>query len=103
MDGDTLRWFGGHAGTVWPALALAAVCVLAVAVKVAVALTYAGPVTVTANMGRFSPNPVRVKTSATSSFSANYTPPSWPDEYLFITFVPYLLRMQRRVGVVQRV
>lgn len=60
-------------------MAAAVTCVLAVAVRVALAaLTYAGPVTVTAHMGAFSPNPVEVKvnSSATSSLSSGYTPPS---------------------------
>ncbi len=74
------RWFGGSGGAMWPVVVIAAVCVLAVAVKVAVALTYAGPVTVTANMSPFSPNPVKVNSSATSSLSANYTPPSGVSE-----------------------
>ena len=60
----------------WACTVIVLVCVLAVAVKVAFALTYVGPVTVTANMGAFSPNPVKVNSSATSSLSANYNPPS---------------------------
>ncbi len=74
------RRFGDRGDAMWPALVIAAVCVLAVAVKVAVALTYAGPVTVTANMSPFSPNPVKVNSSATSSLSASYTPPSGVSE-----------------------
>jgi hypothetical protein len=37
-------------------------------------------VTVTANMTPFAPNPVRVGNAATSSLSANYTPPSGVSE-----------------------
>ena len=38
---------------------------------------------------------------ASPNFSAGGS--VWPDENRLIIFVPYLLRMQRRVGVVQRV
>ena len=53
----------GNCAGAWPA-------------KVAFALTYAGPVTVTANMGSFSPNPVEVRNAVTANLSANYYPPS---------------------------
>ena len=52
------------------------VSLLPVAVKVAFALTYVGPVTVTANMGSFSPNPVQINNAVTANLSANYYPPS---------------------------
>jgi hypothetical protein len=39
-----------------------------------------GPVTVTANMSPFSPNPVKVNSTATSSLSASYNPPSGVSE-----------------------
>ncbi len=60
----------------WAGMVIVLVSVLAVAVKVAFALTYAGPVTVTANMGSFSPNPVEVNNAVTANLSANYYPPS---------------------------
>ena len=60
----------------WAGMVMVLVSVLAVAVKVAFALTYAGPVTVTANMGSFSPNPVQINNAVTANLSANYYPPS---------------------------
>ncbi len=60
----------------WAGMVMVLVSVLAVAVKAAFALTYVGPVTVTANMGSFSPNPVGVNNAVTSGLSANYNPPS---------------------------
>ena len=67
FHGGVLRWFSAAAG---------AAIVLLLLARVAMALTYAGPVTVTANMAPFAPNPVEVGNAATSSLSANYTPPS---------------------------
>ena len=64
----------------WFSAVVAAVCVILVATGAVMALTYAGPVTVTANMTPFAPNPVRVGNAATSSLSANYTPPSGVSE-----------------------
>ncbi len=63
---------------------VALACVLVLAVRIVLAATYAGPITVTANMGSFSPNPVQAPDtasnnpgqSATSSLSASYSPPS---------------------------
>ncbi len=56
---------------------VALACVLVMAVRIALAaLTYAGPITVTANMGSFSPSLVQVNSPATASLSAYYTPPS---------------------------
>ena len=60
----------------WAGMVMVLVSVLAVAVKVAFALTYAGPVTVTANMGSFSPNPVQINNAVTANLGANYYPPS---------------------------
>ena len=58
-------------------LMVALACVLVMAVRIVLAApTYAGPITVTANMGSFSPNLVLVNNSATSSLSAYYIPPS---------------------------
>ncbi len=60
---------------------VALACVLVLAVRIALAaLTYAGPITVTANMGSFSPSPVLVNGSATAGLSAYYTPPSGAPE-----------------------
>ena len=64
----------------WLSAVAAAMCVVLVATGAVMALTYAGPVTVTANMTPFSPNPVKVDDAATSSFSANCTPPSGVSE-----------------------
>ncbi len=44
------------------------------------ALNYAGPITVTANMGSFSPNPVEVNNPATANLSASYNSPSGVSE-----------------------
>ncbi len=60
----------------WAGMVMVLVSVLAVAAKVAFALTYVGPVTVTANMGSFSPNPVQINNAVTANLGANYYPPS---------------------------
>ena len=64
----------------WLGAIVAVICVMLVAVKVAIACTNAGSVTVTANMGAFSPNPVSVSSPATASLPAGYTPPSGVSE-----------------------
>lgn len=66
-----VRWLSATAG---------AACVLLLVARVAVAMTYAGPVTVTANMGSFSLNPVAVNKPATANLSANYNSPSGVSE-----------------------
>ncbi len=65
-----------HSARRWLSAVAAAMCVILVATGAVMALTYAGPVTVTANMAPFAPNPVKVGNAATSGLSANYTPPS---------------------------
>lgn len=62
FPGGMLRWLGPAAG---------AACVLLLVARVAKALTDAGLVTVTANMGSFSPNLVAVNKSATANLLAN--------------------------------
>ncbi len=58
-------------------LMVALACVLVLAVRIVLAApTYAGPISVTANMGSFSPSLVQVNSPATASLSAYYTPPS---------------------------
>jgi hypothetical protein len=64
----------------WLGTAIGVAMVLLLATRVAMALTYAGPVTVTANMASFSPNPVEVNSPATANLSANYNPPSGVSE-----------------------
>ncbi len=60
---------------------IAAACVLLVAVRVVLAApTYAGPISVTANMDNFSPSVVAVNSPATAGLSAYYTPPSGTPE-----------------------
>ncbi len=60
---------------------IAAACVLLLAVRVVLAApTYAGPISVTANMDNFSPSVVAVNSPATAGLSAYYTPPSGTPE-----------------------
>ncbi len=56
--------------------AVAGLSLLLVAAGVALAApSYAGHITVSAGMGSFSPNPVEVNSTATSTLKAGYTPP----------------------------